>query len=94
VATATLVPARNPDAAFAPCKSAPLSGRIREIGSESHGEHGGSVPADSLGIPARTWTNYEAGVAVPAEILLALIEITRVPPHRPPTGEGDKSSEV
>ena len=35
---------------------------------------------DSLGLPARTWYNYETGVTVPAEVLLSFIEETNTNP--------------
>ena len=31
-----------------------------------------------LGIPVRTWYNYEGGVTVPAEVILKIIELTAV----------------
>ena len=37
---------------------------------ELFGEHGGPQLAHLLGIPARTWYNYEIGVTVPAEVIL------------------------
>jgi hypothetical protein len=71
---------------------APLRERVREIREERVGDDRGSL-AEDLGIPARTWRNYEAGVTIPAEILLAFIEITGVHPHWLLTGEGDRYSE-
>ena len=65
--------------------------RIREIRQERYGEETESL-ADDLGIPARTWLNYETGVTVPAEFLRAFIELTRVRPHWLLTGEGEKYS--
>jgi hypothetical protein len=52
-----------------------LVGRLREIREGRFGEDIESL-AEVLDIPARTWLNYERGVTVPAEILLAFIEIT------------------
>ena len=34
--------------------------------------------ARRLGIPVRTWYNYEGGVTVPAEVILKIIELTSV----------------
>jgi hypothetical protein len=69
-----------------------LSGRIREIREERFGEDIESL-ADVLDIPARTWLNYEMGVTIPAEILLAFIEIIGVRSHWLLTGKGDKYAE-
>jgi SOS-response transcriptional repressor LexA len=45
-----------------------------------YGERGGSEMARRLGLPVRTWYNYEAGVTVPAEVLLRFVELTSVEP--------------
>jgi hypothetical protein len=37
--------------------------------------------ARRLGLPLRTWCNYEEGTAIPAEIVLSLIELTSVEPQ-------------
>lgn len=52
--------------------------RLRELRVELVGERGGPELARRLGIPVRTWYNYEAGVTVPAEVVLRLIELTQV----------------
>jgi hypothetical protein len=57
-----------------------LSERLREIRVELFGERGGSEMARRLGLPVRTWYNYESGVTVPAEILLRFVELTAVEP--------------
>ena len=44
------------------------------------GEHGGPEIARRLGIPGRTWYNYEMGVTVPAEVILRFIDLTSVEP--------------
>src|SRR5438874_806324 len=82
-----------------------LSERLRLIRTELFGERGGSEMARRLGLPIRTWYNYEGGVTVPAEVLLRFVELTavepmwllhgrgpkfRVPP--PPVGEGGPST--
>jgi hypothetical protein len=36
--------------------------------------------ARRLGIPVRSWYNYEEGVTIPGELLLKLIELTSVEP--------------
>src|SRR5258708_33483114 len=40
-----------------------------------------SALARRLGIPKRTWCNYESGATVPAEILLQFLEVTSVEPN-------------
>ena len=44
----------------------------------------------TLGIPVRTWYNYENGVTVPAEIILRIVELTAVEPVWLLRGEGPK----
>lgn len=69
---------------------ASLSRRLREIRQELFGEHGGPELSRRLGLPARTWYNYETGVTVPAEVLLGFIEQTGVAPMWLLTGEGPR----
>ena len=69
-----------------------LAERIREVREERFGEDVEAL-ADELEIPARTWMNYEEGVTIPAEILLAFIESTHAHPRWLLTGSGDKYSE-
>jgi hypothetical protein len=69
---------------------ASLSRRLREIRQEQFGEHGGPELARRLNLPARTWYNYETGVTVPAEVLLAFIEQTGASPTWLLNGEGPK----
>jgi hypothetical protein len=38
----------------------------------------------------RTWTNYERGVTIPAEVILKLIDATGVSPGWLLTGRGDR----
>jgi hypothetical protein len=66
-----------------------LVGRIREVREERFGEDIESL-ANELGIPAGTWRNYEMGVTIPAEILLAFIEVTRAHPDWLLSSRGDK----
>ena len=53
-----------------------ISNRLRELRQERFGEHGGPELSRRLGLPARTWYNYETGVTVPAEVLLSFIDQT------------------
>lgn len=67
-----------------------LSRRLREIRQELFGDHGGPELARRLNLPARTWYNYETGVTVPAEVLLAFIELTGASPAYLTTGMGPR----
>jgi hypothetical protein len=69
---------------------ASLSRRLREIRQELFGDHGGPELARRLNLPVRTWYNYETGVTVPAEVLLAFIEQTGVNPTYLIAGEGPR----
>ena len=69
---------------------ASLSRRLREIRQELFGEHGGPELARRLGLPARTWYNYETGVTVPAEVLLGFIDQTEASPYWLLSGDGSK----
>lgn len=69
---------------------ASLSRRLREIRQELFGEHGGPELARCLDLPARTWYNYETGVTVPAEVLLAFIDQTGANPIWLLSGDGVK----
>jgi hypothetical protein len=67
-----------------------LASRIREIRQELYGEHGGPLVAEALGIPFRTWLNYEKGCTIPAPSILRFIELTQANPHWLLTGRGGK----
>jgi hypothetical protein len=69
---------------------ATLADRVRQIRRERYGEAGPGALADGLGLPEGTWRNYEAGVMMPAAILLLFIEATRAHPHWLLTGQGDR----
>ncbi len=69
---------------------AALAGRLRLIRCEIFGEHGGPELADQLGVPLRTWLNYESGVTIPGEVLLRFLEITGTKPVWLLDGEGRK----
>jgi hypothetical protein len=70
-----------------------LSDRLRTLRTEFYGERGGPDLARTLGIPVRTWYNYENGVTVPAEIILRIVELTAVEPVWLLRGEGPKFRE-
>jgi Helix-turn-helix domain len=66
-----------------------LTRRIREIRRDRYGEDGGANRlANAIGVSGRNWLNYEAGVTMPGEVILRLIEIVGVSPHWLLTGEG------
>jgi hypothetical protein len=44
----------------------------------------------TLGLPVRTWLNYEAGVTIPGEVLLRFIDAAGVDAHWLLTGEGSR----
>ena len=65
-----------------------LAGRIREVRRELYGDSGESILADDLGLPSRTWRNYESGVILPATVLLRFIAATGADPLWLLTGRG------
>jgi hypothetical protein len=67
-----------------------LAERVRQIREELFGDDLESLAQD-LGLPARSWLNFEAGCTIPAEVLLDFIELTRAHPHWLLTGEGEKT---
>ncbi len=73
-----------------PVITASISRRLREIRQELFGEQGGPELARRLNLPARSWYNYETGVSVPAEVLLAFVEQTGADPWWVLTGKGSK----
>ena len=67
-----------------------LAERLVSLRSELFGERGGPEMARRLGIPGRTWYNYELGVTVPAEVILKIIELTSIEPTWLLHGKGPK----
>ena len=67
-----------------------LAGRLSNLRMELFGDRGGPEMARRLGIPVRTWYNYEGGVTVPAEVVLRIIELTSVEPTWLLHGTGSK----
>lgn len=67
-----------------------LAERLAALRLELFGERGGPEMARRLGIPVRTWYNYEGGVTVPAEVVLKIIELTSVDPGWLLRGKGPK----
>ncbi len=69
-------------------RQADLARRVREIREELFGDGGVPLLTEALDLPARTWSNYEAGVTIPAAVILRFIEVCGVSPHWLLTGEG------
>jgi transcriptional regulator with XRE-family HTH domain len=67
-----------------------ISDRLREVRIERYGEFGTAALADELGVPARTWENYERGVTVPGEVMLKFLSHTGVRPDWLLTGSGHR----
>jgi hypothetical protein len=63
--------------------------RLSRIRREIYGEDGIAPLAEALGVPARTWENYESGVTVPDLVILRFICLTRSDPQWLLTGEGE-----
>jgi hypothetical protein len=70
-----------------------LAERIMALRVDLFGPRGGPELARRLGIPVRTWYNYEGGITVPGEIILKIIEVTSVEPMWLLHGTGPKFSE-
>ena len=71
-------------------QQANLADRVREVREDLYGDYGAQFLADALGVPLRTWANYERGVTIPALVILRFIEITEAHPHWLLTGEGHR----
>jgi hypothetical protein len=67
-----------------------LAERLSALRAELYGDRGGPELARQLGLPVRTWYNYESGVTVPAEVILKIIELTSVEPIWLLHGKGPK----
>jgi len=68
-----------------------LASRIRQIRVERFGIDGLPALARALGLPARTWENYEHGVTVPADVILRFMVLTGVGPGSLLAGEVEQS---
>src|SRR3954447_2026237 len=90
LAARTIVMARRKNLPEAVQTKASLSERLRVVRAELFGERGGPELARRLGIPIRTWYNYESGVTVPGEIILRFVELTGVDPNWLLHGEGPR----
>jgi hypothetical protein len=70
--------------------TAGLAHRIRQIREDIFGDEGVPEVAARLRLPERTWSNYEAGVTMPAQVLLRFIAETGADPHWLLTGQGER----
>ena len=70
--------------------TAAVGQRLIEVRQEKYGPAGAPLLAMTLGLPLRTWLNYEAGVTIPGEVLLRFLEAAQVDAHWLLTGEGPK----
>jgi hypothetical protein len=69
---------------------ADLATRLALVRKEYFGEHGSPELARLLGMPLRTWLNYENGVIIPGDVLLRFIELTSVEPTWLLRGDGPR----
>ena len=67
-----------------------LASRLCQVRCEMYGQNGGPLLAEALGVPARTWANFESGVTIYGTVLLRFIDVTNVEPRWLLTGEGAK----
>jgi hypothetical protein len=67
-----------------------LAFRVSAVRREIFGENGGPLLAERMGLPFRTWVQYETGRTIPALTILRFIELTHVSPDWLLTGRGDK----
>jgi hypothetical protein len=65
-----------------------LAGRIREVRRERYGDEGIAALATELDLPGATWRIFEAGVVMPATVLLRFLVATGVNPYWLLTGQG------
>jgi hypothetical protein len=65
-----------------------LARRIQQIRRETYGEDGIPRLAELMQLPIQTWEHYEAGVTIPATVLLGFIELSGADPHWLLTGMG------
>jgi hypothetical protein len=67
-----------------------LAANLRQIREELFPVDGVREVALRLGIPEQSWTEYESGATVPAEVLLAFVILTGVEPNWLLNGTGRK----
>jgi hypothetical protein len=67
-----------------------LASRVGEVRRDLYGVHGGPILAEAMGLPFRTWLNYEAGCTIPGQVILRFIQVTGVDYRWLLTGDGEK----
>ena len=67
-----------------------IARRVLDVRRELFGERGAPLLAEALGLPFRTWANYETGCVMPAHVLLRFIHVTGADPDWLLTGQGEK----
>jgi hypothetical protein len=72
--------------------TATLARRIREIRAEAFGEgrSGVEAVAAELSLPPKNWENYEAGVTMPATVLVHFLVVTGANPLWLMNGSGER----
>ena len=63
------------------CTASDLAPRLAILRTDLYGTAGVGAIARSMGLPAGTWANYEAGVTIPGAILLQLLVLTSAEPR-------------
>src|SRR5262249_7740473 len=71
-----------------------LAERLVALRIKLYGERGAPELARRLGVPCRTWYNYERGCTVPAQTILQLIVLTSVEARWLLDGGGSMFSEA
>jgi hypothetical protein len=66
-----------------------IARRFRQVRVLLYGDWGHEGLAADLGVPAQTWLNCEAGVAVRWDVLLRFLALTGADPCWLLTGEGE-----
>jgi hypothetical protein len=67
-----------------------IARHLQIIRQELYGINGGPLLAGKLGLPFRTWANYESGVTIPGEVLLSFLKVTNAHPFWLLHGNGPK----
>ena len=63
---------------------------LKQVRFELFGENGAPELARKLGLPTRTWVNYESGVTIPGKILLRFLILTGAEPLWLLQGQGQQ----
>lgn len=66
-----------------------IGGRLRAVRLDRWGEDGAQFLADEVGVPLRTWLNFERGIGMPGVVMARFLASTGVDPRWLLTGEGE-----